>query len=150
MINIPTSLSGGEYSFLAGATDTRSMQKVLFMHKDIGAAIVVLDPELCKSTPEKVWLSSGIRGVDHCVEGWEYLRMEGKNEGVEEFKRGLKLLVSSLLATKKDGEDREARMNSMWGVVDAMKGLANGVQMGASHGMGHQLGPLGVGHGETR
>jgi alcohol dehydrogenase class IV len=24
-----------------------------------------------------------------------------------------------------------------------------GVPMGASHGIGHQLGPLGVGHGET-
>ncbi|KAK6070275.1 alcohol dehydrogenase [Seiridium cupressi] len=30
-----------------------------------------------------------------------------------------------------------------------MKGLKSGVPMGASHGIGHQLGPLGVGHGET-
>ncbi|KAM3072375.1 hypothetical protein ACMFMG_009184 [Clarireedia jacksonii] len=149
LINIPTTLSGGEYSTFAGATDTRSQQKVMFSDGDMGAEIVVLDPELCISTPESVWLSSGLRAVDHCVEGLGYLGREGRSDGEEEFRKGLRLLVESLLVTKGDKEDREARMRSMWGVVEAMKGLGNGVQMGASHGMGHQLGPLGVGHGET-
>ncbi|PQE19498.1 hypothetical protein CJF32_00007469 [Rutstroemia sp. NJR-2017a WRK4] len=149
MINIPTSLSGGEYSSLAGATDSQTREKVMFLHGDMGAEIVVLDPELCESTPERVWLSSGIRGVDHCVEGWGYLGREGREDGVEEFRKGLRLLVPSLLVTKGEKEDKNARMESMWGVVEAMKGLGNGVQMGASHGMGHQLGPFGVGHGET-
>lgn len=35
------------------------------------------------------------------------------------------------------------------GVIEAMKALGSGVPMGGSHGIGHQLGPLGVGHGET-
>lgn len=30
-----------------------------------------------------------------------------------------------------------------------MTAATSGVQLGASHGIGHQLGPLGVGHGET-
>jgi alcohol dehydrogenase class IV len=34
------------------------------------------------------------------------------------------------------------------GVISAMKSIM-GVALGASHGIGHQLGPLGVGHGET-
>jgi alcohol dehydrogenase class IV len=34
--------------------------------------------------------------------------------------------------------------------VDAMAACTGGgVELGASHGIGHQLGPLGVGHGET-
>jgi alcohol dehydrogenase class IV len=36
------------------------------------------------------------------------------------------------------------------GVIEAMKAVfLHHVPMGASHGIGHQLGPLGVGHGET-
>lgn len=36
------------------------------------------------------------------------------------------------------------------GVIEAMSVVfQHGVPMGASHGIGHQLGPLGVGHGET-
>jgi alcohol dehydrogenase class IV len=37
----------------------------------------------------------------------------------------------------------------MMGVIEAMKALRTGVPMGGSHGIGHRLGPLGVGHGET-
>jgi alcohol dehydrogenase class IV len=37
----------------------------------------------------------------------------------------------------------------MMGVVEAVQGLKSGLPMGGSHGIGHQLGPLGVGHGET-
>ncbi|KAK0669854.1 hypothetical protein QBC41DRAFT_318979 [Cercophora samala] len=34
--------------------------------------------------------------------------------------------------------------------IEAFRGLTSGVlPMGASHGIGHQLGPLGAGHGET-
>lgn len=35
----------------------------------------------------------------------------------------------------------------MFGVIHSLRGLHFGVQLGASHGIGHQLGPLGVGHG---
>jgi hypothetical protein len=37
----------------------------------------------------------------------------------------------------------------MMGVIQAMSAVSSGVPMGASHAIGHQLGPLGVGHGET-
>jgi alcohol dehydrogenase class IV len=35
------------------------------------------------------------------------------------------------------------------GVVLAMKSIRAGIPMGGSHAIGHQLGPLGVGHGIT-
>jgi hypothetical protein len=41
------------------------------------------------------------------------------------------------------------RLSEMLGVLDAMHGLLWGVTVGASHGIGHQLGPLGVGQGEA-
>ncbi|KAK0744762.1 putative Fe-containing alcohol dehydrogenase [Apiosordaria backusii] len=153
-INIPTSLSGGEYNSPGGATDLRNGIKSSFQHPSIGAQLVILDPALTVSTPEKVWLSSGMRAVDHCVEGLTSigLREGGRgNEKVEGYcVKGLRLLLPNLLVTKNNPGDLETRRSEMLGVIEAFRGLTSGVlPMGASHGIGHQLGPLGVGHGET-
>lgn len=37
----------------------------------------------------------------------------------------------------------------MFGVIDAVRAFKSGLFMRASHGIGHQLEPMGVGHGET-
>ena len=114
----------------------------------MGADLIILDPALSVTTPERIWLSTGIRSVDHCVEGLCSLDPRAA-ESAEAFERGLRLLVPNLLCTKGDWEAEGPRLECMMGVVDAMQGLGGGVPMGASHGIGHQLGPLGVGHGET-
>ncbi|KAK0732909.1 alcohol dehydrogenase [Lasiosphaeria miniovina] len=159
-INIPTSLSGGEYNPSGGATDFRSHRKTSFQHPTMGAQLVILDPALTVSTPERVWLSSGMRAVDHCVEGLcsTFFRPgEGGGGGggvdiqavVEKYLiKGLSLLLPALLVTKQRPEDLDARRDEMLGVIEALRGNKLGVKMGASHGIGHQLGPLGVGHGE--
>ncbi|RFU29665.1 hypothetical protein B7463_g6669, partial [Scytalidium lignicola] len=149
IINIPTSLSGGEYSPAAGATDTRTGHKVLFRHPSLGAELIILDPALTITTPRRTWLASGIRAVDHCVEGLCSMTENACSESDGHFTHGLKLLVPSLLKTKENWNDEEPRLKEMLGVLEAMKGLSLGIPMGASHGIGHQLGPLGVGHGET-
>jgi alcohol dehydrogenase class IV len=149
VINIPTSLSGGEYASRAGATDLRNNRKVGFEHPSMGATLIILSPALSVSTPAQIWLSTGIRAVDHCVEGLVSLSEGVCAESDASFKEGLRLLVPGLLATKKDWTAEEPRLQEMMGVIEAMKGLEFGVPMGASHGIGHQLGPLGVGHGET-
>ncbi|TEY67429.1 hypothetical protein BOTCAL_0126g00200 [Botryotinia calthae] len=149
IINIPTSLSGGEYSPFAGATNTLTHQKVVFSHPSLGASLVILSPSLCTSTPQHIWLSTGIRAVDHCVEGLCSLDKNVCAGSDEEFSSGLRLLVPNLLVTKTDPTNEDARLKEMWGVVEAMKGVGRAIPMGGSHGIGHQLGPLGVGHGET-
>lgn len=148
VINIPTSLSGGEYSTIAGGTDTRNNHKALFTHCDMGADLVILDPAFSISTPERIWLSTGIRAVDHCVEGLCSL-VKSDPEADKGFVKGLNLLVPSLLTTKNDWDNEEATLKQMLGVVESMKGMSVGIPMGGSHGIGHRLGPLGVGHGET-
>jgi alcohol dehydrogenase class IV len=155
IFNIPTSLSGGEYTPRGGATDFRTHQKASFQHPSIGASLVILDPAITVSTPERVWLGSGIRAVDHCVEGLCSIFFDGsadpdaKTNAEKAFIDGLRLLLPNLLLTKDNPEDLSARRKCMQGVVKAVKGLKAGVPMGASHGIGHQLGPLGVSHGET-
>ncbi|RDL37891.1 Dehydroquinate synthase-like protein [Venustampulla echinocandica] len=149
VINIPTSLSGGEYSAFAGATNTRNHHKASFSHPTMGADIIILDPALSTTTPRGIWLSTGIRGVDHCVEGLCSLQPTVTEETEKRFSKGLKLLAPNLLLTAKDWEAEEPRLQEHLGVVEAMGALGLGVPMGGSHGIGHQLGPLGVGHGET-
>lgn len=148
IISIPTSLSGGEYSFLGGGTNDKTHHKHGFGHPTVGPALVVLDPELTTTTPDSVWLQSGVRAVDHCVEGLCSLQSTPQSDADAE--RGLTLLIPSLLRCKKNKQELEARHSCQMGVIEAMKVVfQHGVPMGASHGIGHQLGPLGVGHGET-
>ena len=68
-ITIPTTLSGGEFSAISGVTDELSKKKDLFRHSNIIPNAVILDPMPTLHTPEWLFLSTGIRAVDHCVEG---------------------------------------------------------------------------------
>lgn len=149
LINIPTSLSGGEYSSFAGGTDTRTNHKMMFKHPSMGADLIILDPNLSISTPRETWLASGMRAIDHCVEGLISNDDLADDASEQHFREGLKLLVPNLLITVDDWDAEEPRMKQMMGVLAAMQGLAKGIPMGGSHGIGHQLGPLGVGHGQT-
>ncbi|KAK5117128.1 hypothetical protein LTR85_009059 [Meristemomyces frigidus] len=148
IISIPTSLSGGEYSHRGGGTNDQTHQKHSFSHPTKGPALVILDPQLTTTTPDSIWLSTGIRAVDHCVEGMCSLQSTPASD--VDAAKGLRLLVPGLLRCKKDKFDLDARLSCQMGVVEAMKAVnQHNVAMGASHGIGHQLGPLGVGHGET-
>ncbi|KIX95281.1 uncharacterized protein Z520_09198 [Fonsecaea multimorphosa CBS 102226] len=147
-IAIPTSLSGGEYQSIAGVTrDDGSQQKCLFEPPTRNPSIVVLDPELTTTTPERIWLSTGVRAVDHCVE--TLCSLLSNEKGDAEAEKGLLRLVPALIRTHKDPRDLDARFETMRGVIQAMSAVGSGVPLGASHAIGHQLGPLGVGHGET-
>ncbi|KAF2702721.1 putative Fe-containing alcohol dehydrogenase [Pleomassaria siparia CBS 279.74] len=147
LVTIPTSLSGGEYFSLAGGTHDTTKQKHGFLHSGMGAKLVIIDPELCLTTPEYHWLSTGIRSVDHCVEA--LCSLEATPESDEGAETGLRLLVPSLLMCKRDRENIEARHKCQMAVIHAMGSVRVGVPMGGSHAIGHQLGPLGVPHGIT-
>lgn len=130
IINIPTSLSGGEYSPGAGATDTRDHHKAGFTHPSMGAELIILDPALSISTPARIWLSTGMRAVDHCVEGLCSLDHRVMDETDACAVRGLRMLVPNLLETKKEWEALEPRLQEMMGVIEAMKRMSTGVPMG--------------------
>ncbi|CEN61318.1 hypothetical protein ASPCAL07974 [Aspergillus calidoustus] len=152
IVSVPTTLSAGEYSNFAGATNDKTQRKHSFQTPLRGPQLVVLDPQLVASTtPESVWLSTGVRAVDHCVE--TYCATQGTTEETDALAlKALANLVPGLVRSRRDpeGKDLDARLICQLGSVDAMAACTSGrVQLGASHGIGHQLGPLGVGHGET-
>ncbi|KAI0887111.1 putative Fe-containing alcohol dehydrogenase [Annulohypoxylon maeteangense] len=147
VVCIPTSLSGGEYSAFAGATNDETGQKHTFSGALKSPALVILDPELATTTPEKVWLSTGIKAVDHCVETLCSLKSDDAAD--RDARHGLAKLIPGLIKTKQNPNNLEARLETQLGARDAMSAATRGVPVGASHGIGHQLGPAGVSHGET-
>ena len=147
-ISVPTTLSGGEFSAIAGVTDERTKVKELLRHPRIIPSAVVLDPAITVHTPEWLWLSTGIRAVDHCVEG--VCSNEAHAFGDAQALKGLTLLSSGLPRVKADPNDLAARLDCQMGTWLSMGPLASGVPMGASHGIGYVLGAeFGVPHGHT-
>ena len=147
-ISVPTTLSGGEFSAIAGVTDERTKVKELLRHPRIIPSAVVLDPAITVHTPEWLWLSTGIRAVDHCVEG--VCSNEAHAFGDAQALKGLTLLSSGLPRVKAESNDLAARLDCQMGTWLSMGPLASGVPMGASHGIGYVLGAeFGVPHGHT-
>jgi alcohol dehydrogenase class IV len=146
-IAVPTTLSGAEFSDLAGCTDTVRRMKHVYSGSEIGAAAVILDPEATLFTPERLWLSTGIRAVDHAVES--ICSTEAQPYTDATCTEGLRLLATALPRSKADPGDLRARLDCQLGVWLASSGI-NRVEFGASHGLGHVLGGvLGIPHGIT-
>lgn len=136
-----------QYFSLAGGTDDRNNHKTGFLHSGMGVKLIILDPQLCLTTPEYHWLSTGVRSLDHCVEA--LCSLEATLASDERAAHGLKLLAPSLLRCKSDPNTIEARKQCQLGVRYAMANVRAGIPMGGSHAIGHMLGPLGVPHGIT-
>ncbi|MBL6654188.1 MAG: iron-containing alcohol dehydrogenase [Reyranella sp.] len=147
-VSIPTTLSAGEFSGIAGVTNEATKVKELFRHPLTIPIAVILDPEVTRHTPMWLFLSTGIRAVDHCVEG------VCSNESTEftnaSALHGLSLLARGLPRVKADPNDMKARLDCQIGSWLSMGGLAAGVPMGASHGIGYVLGAVfDIPHGHT-
>ncbi len=67
-IALPTTLSAAEFSHSAGITDEQRRAKASFADAHVAPRIVILDAGLTLATPMQLWLSSGIRALDHAIE----------------------------------------------------------------------------------
>src|SRR6202042_2886402 len=123
-ITVPTTLSAGEFSAIAGVTDERHKGKELFRHPRIIPRVVVLDPAMTVHTPEWLFLSTGIRAVDHCVEG--ICSNEAHPYADAQALRGLALLTQGLPRVKADPSDLQARLDCQLGSWLSMAPLASG------------------------
>jgi maleylacetate reductase len=147
-VAVPTTLSAGEFSAISGVLNEQTRVKELFRHPRIIPSAVVLDPAITVHTPEWLFLSTGIRAVDHCVEG--ICSQEAHPYADAQALRGLALLVSGLQRAKADPSDLQARLDCQVGAWLSMAPLASGVPMGASHGIGYVLGgAFDIPHGHT-
>jgi maleylacetate reductase len=148
VIAVPTTLSGAEFTALAGVSDLARNVKEGYTHPDLAPRAVILDPRVTVHTPAELWLSTGIRAVDHAVEDLCSINSQPLADAAS--LHALKLLGPGLRRTKKDPADLDARLDSMIGAWLSLIGTQGGVQKGASHAIGHILGgSAGVPHGVT-
>lgn len=127
---ITTTLSAGEFNPAGGATDDTTHHKQLYWPpNNRGPQVLIIDPSLTKTTPERVWLSTGLRAMDHCVE--TICSSNPKPEGTEASLRGIKALIPGLLRSKDDPDDLEARLSCQLGAAESMRAsVVHGVRVG--------------------
>ena len=146
-IAVPTTLSGAEFSDLGGCTDTRFGTKQGYTGAFIGAAAVILDPRITVHTPDRLWLSTGVRAVDHAVEALCSVNAQPLIDATSV--RALALLGRSLTRYASAPQDLDARLDGQMGAWLAATSIRR-TEYGASHGLGHALGAdAGVPHGIT-
>jgi len=138
VINCPTTLSGGEFNPLSGATDEKIQHKQGYEHRLMAPIAIVLDPALTVHTPEWLWLSTGVRALDHALETLGSLASNYFCDGMADS--ALRLLVEGLPAVKADPTDLDARLKCQVGAWQSMVPIIAGVPMGLSHAIGHILG----------
>jgi len=143
----PTTLSGAESTRLFGSTDTKRQVKHVFSSPRYSPRTIILDPELTATTPPWLWASSGMRAVDHAVEGVLSINPSPIHDaaGLE----GLRILGERLAASASAPGDMGARLDCQLGAWLAIYALGNSTT-GLSHGIGHQLSAqFGMIHGVT-
>ncbi len=135
-VSVPTTLSGSEHTDLFGITDVERQEKHLYIGPAFAPRMVILDAELALLTPPDLWAASGVRAIDHAVEGTLSQRhvpfMDALAlESLRIFRRRLEESVDA-------ADPLEARCECLLGAWLAIYALTN-VGAGLSHAIGHQL-----------
>ncbi|RDB25420.1 Alcohol dehydrogenase 2 [Hypsizygus marmoreus] len=148
-IAIPTTLSAAEYSIGAGYTDDLGNKVAVSSHA-LAPAGIILDAELTLATPERLWLSTGIRALDHAVETL-YRPLVPIPVKVLSY-AALADLFTYLPQSKANPQDVDIRQKlqvASWMSLWPLK-LEKYSALGLSHALGHKLGATyGIPHGIT-
>ncbi len=145
-VAIPTTLSVAELASGAGYTDVAGNKAGARDPRMLPDA-VIYDAELTMATPLQLWLSTGIRALDHAIEGF-------LADGLHPFSdvmalEAVRRLFSSLPRTKAEPENvdlRTANQLAAWFSYTLPAPTAGGL----SHVMGKQIGArYGIPHGVT-
>jgi maleylacetate reductase len=148
MVAVPTTLSAAEFFHTAGVTDVQRRVKQSYAHPFAVPRAVILDPAATLETPMELLLSTGMRAVDHAVEGWCSVKSAPIADAAN--REAMSLLFRSLIEIKGKPGDLEARALAQHGMWLSRIGSMAGTPMGASHGIGYLLGGgYGVPHGIT-
>jgi maleylacetate reductase len=147
-IAVPTTLSGGEFHMGGGSVDPVKKVRETIRNPFMVPSAVILDPALTLHTPEWLWLSTGMRSIDHAVEAFCSPFGSPYVDGCA--LEALRILSKALPRSKEDPSDLEARADCQTAMWLAISGMGSLIPMGASHGIGHVLGgTCGVPHGYT-
>lgn len=144
---IPTTLSVAELSGSAGFSAADTNQKIGIAFPALRPAQVFYDADLAVRTPLPLWLSTGIRAVDHAV---ETLLAPGDHPLPDlAALDGLRRLRQGLIAARERPQDPAARTEGQLGAWFSYL-LPGPAASGLSHTLGKRIGARhGIPHGVT-
>jgi maleylacetate reductase len=148
MVAVPTTLSAAEFTWFGGAYDARRRVKDPYGYPMMVPQAIILDPAITLATPLPLFLSTGMKAIDHAAERLASLTVEPLTEAISI--QALRLLSRALPRVSEKPTDLEARFDCQMGMAIAMAGPAAGIGVGASHAIGHVLGGhSSIAHGHT-
>lgn len=141
-ISLPTTLVGAEYSAGMGITDEDSHTKQVFRHTDLQSRVIILDPELTIHTPQKLWISTGIKSLEHAIAKLTALDRHPLTDATAAL--AVKLLASNLPRSAENPDDLNPRGQLQVASWLSMfsSGSIPGMYMGLSHALGRQIGSV--------
>lgn len=146
-IAVPTTLSGAEFTSIAGITDPAVGEKQMFSDPQLIPRWVVFDPELAASCPARLWAATGMKVLADTIEVPCARRANPQCDALANA--SLALLVSNLGSGTADPANVAARGRCQFAVAMVFPQLA-AVGVGLVAALRHQLGGgLGVPHGEA-
>jgi maleylacetate reductase len=145
-VAIPTTLSAAELAGGAGYTNEAG-DKAGMRDPRLLADAVIYDAELTLNTPVQLWLSTGIRALDHAVEGF---LADGEHPFSDVLAlEAIRRLFDSLPRAKADPKDVGIRTENQLAAWFSFT-LPGQSASGLSHMMGKQIGARhGIPHGVT-
>jgi alcohol dehydrogenase class IV len=149
-IAIPTTLSASECTMMAGYTESNGV-KTGVRSPSIVPHVVIYDSKFALHTPERLWMSTGLRAMDHAIE------LLYHPTATEMPARWLCLqsaasLFENLKKHKKDPNDEDTITRLQLAAFGSLGFLGYNIKggLGLSHALGYALGsPYGIPHGIT-
>src|SRR6202050_2005056 len=148
-IAVPTTLSAAEYTHAGGVTDESTRVKSGVYDPRVLPRTVINDPALTLWTPDWLWVSTGIRALDHAIECAYAIRHQPISDALAA--KSIALFVEHLRASISTTGDQQlahrghCQFASWYSIFGAMN-----TRFGLSNLLGHQIGPRwDVPHGVT-
>ena len=147
-VSIPTTLSAGEFNMGGGnVLDDQAGHKIRVRSPRLYADLIMLDAVMTKGTPDWLWLSTGVKALDHCI---ERLYTTGNQPAIDApILAAAEMIFTHLPKSRESDNDPEARLQCLVAAWMSMMGAPN-FATGLSHAIGHIIGVhYSVGHGYT-
>ena len=149
-ITIPTTLSAAECTYFAGYTNEEGT-KVGVGSPELAPKVIIYDSKFAVETPQKLWLSTGIRALDHAVE-IQYHAMATEVPAKQLALTAIAGLFEYLPKAKADPKNEDVITRLLLAAFSSLYPIGQNISggLGLSHSMGYALGsPYGIPHGIT-